>query len=350
MNILVGNTKIKFITNDECVFNNISKIYHSFLCNNDEEVTNVIEVTGKFDERESKEGLGTRIKIENSGNKFFLLKRIGSSIKIIGLFNKRRNTWFIDANKIHTRHNLFSYIQRCIEFFLEENGGFILHATCGVIDDNGVVFAGKSGSGKSTALKCLHPDYIVSDNHILISPYIYSNPSSLGSNDFSLHPQTHFFTQGTEKMKEAMTIVEEFYAYSLPGQKEENRSAKIKCVFFPRKIGDKTLSLNFKPAESASEIIPHSNFNGIPPRSKQPLNHKPKNKKIKSHPFYVEPVDKISGTIELLQNIISPCSTTKKSLKKIFNTVFNFAEKTKIYNLYFSLNDNYRQYIKYIIN
>jgi hypothetical protein len=63
---------------------------------------------------------------------------------------------------------LSSAIRLCVQFFLERNEGFFLHGACGTIGTSGILFTGKSTSGKSTALRNLHPEKIVAEDAVAL--------------------------------------------------------------------------------------------------------------------------------------------------------------------------------------
>lgn len=58
---------------------------------------------------------------------------------------------------------LSSAVRICVQFRLERCGGFFLHAACGSVDGKGVLF-----TGKSTALRNLHPDAIIAEDAVAI--------------------------------------------------------------------------------------------------------------------------------------------------------------------------------------
>lgn len=63
---------------------------------------------------------------------------------------------------------LSSAIRLCVQFYLERNRGFFLHGACGTIGTSGILFTGKSTSGKSTALCNLHPEKVVAEDAVAL--------------------------------------------------------------------------------------------------------------------------------------------------------------------------------------
>lgn len=102
----------------------------------------------------------------------------GNSIGLIDIPSKRC-TLYISVFK--NMYLLTSAIRICIQFFLERNDGFFLHAASGMVKGKGVIFTGESTAGKSTALQNLKPDNIVSEDAAAIrfienSAFIFSIP------------------------------------------------------------------------------------------------------------------------------------------------------------------------------
>jgi hypothetical protein len=120
---------------------------------------------------------------------------------------------------------LSSAIRLCVQFFLERNDGFFLHAACGTIGGKGILFTGKPTAGKSAGLHNLRPDTVVSEDAAAI-----------------------------RIMHDGLRV------FAIPFRGEPPSSMPLTAIVFPRKWRGAHGLIRHKPAAIASELTANALF------------------------------------------------------------------------------------------
>ena len=120
---------------------------------------------------------------------------------------------------------LMAAIRVCFMYFLEQLNGFFLHASCGAVNNRAIAFTGKSGSGKTTALKNVKSDNIIAED-VLAVRMIRRCP----------------------------------YIFSVPFRNDRNASAKVQAIFFPKKSKKSPKVIQTETSFSVSEVIANALF------------------------------------------------------------------------------------------
>ena len=119
--------------------------------------------------------------IEHDEHGNYLILNNSSERAALGYIENNGKQCHLNGGLRTDEYLLSAAIRSCIQFQLERNNGFFLHAACGSIAGRGVVFTGESTAGKTTALHNLHPDSIIAEDAVALrmhdaKPYVHAIP------------------------------------------------------------------------------------------------------------------------------------------------------------------------------
>jgi hypothetical protein len=126
----------------------------------------------------------------------------GLERRTTGLIDEKDCACRIDGCMHHSMYGLTAMVRICIQFFLERQQGFFLHAACGAVEGKGIAFTGKSTAGKSTGLRNASPDRIVAEDAVALRitngiPYMYAIPFR-GERSYSMPLSAVLFPRKSE--------------------------------------------------------------------------------------------------------------------------------------------------------
>jgi hypothetical protein len=138
-----------------------------------------------------------RTEMIKKADKLCIVYKRSKGLKVLGCLDpeKRVAQLFRPGGRIPKR--LFDeFIRRSFHVFLEHQGGFLLHASGAVLDDQGYVFTGPAGCGKSTAVRLLTGSTMLSDECIAVkrvngSYRIFGTPFH-GNRNIAVEPKAFF--------------------------------------------------------------------------------------------------------------------------------------------------------------
>jgi hypothetical protein len=142
-----------------------------------------------------------RVSIAESDGKYLLLAKRSKSIQVLGLIELEKRLCRLFSSNSNFSEMLFvDSIRGCLHIFLESLNGVLLHASGAIYKKRGYLFTGPAECGKSTAVKLLKDATVLSDECIVVKRYRSS-----------------------------------YYIFGTPFHDNNNRSAILKGIFFPRK-------------------------------------------------------------------------------------------------------------------
>lgn len=147
-------------------------------------------------------------------NWLYIVANVNSSLENIGRINKNRNICSIYTGIKGFSGEVFTdALRSCFHYYLERENGIFIHASGVRLNTEGFVFAGPAQAGKSTIGRLISKGRTISDECIMIK----KNSSS-------------------------------YYMYSTPFcYKDENRSARLKGIFFLKKSKKLSIEKISKP-------------------------------------------------------------------------------------------------------
>ncbi len=184
INIKVADIVCKIESDQEKVIDLIKKNCDDFLSNENEDFLIKINLKGKIeiDKVVNKNGkvveiLGEREKISNNGENYFI---DSDFFKGSILLKDNRAVFYIKDCDEFLWLMIRNLLRACYAIFVFNNNGFLMHGSCIVNNDEGYLFCGKPGAGKSTVAK-LSNSKVLSDESLIIRDYkdrtiVYGTP------------------------------------------------------------------------------------------------------------------------------------------------------------------------------
>ena len=196
---------------------------HSYITN--EKPYFKIAIYGTSSDLKMHTGRTYQVSVEDHKGKYNIVFNRGKQRFILGDIEPKERVCSLNLKKISNYSNLLQSIRVCFHFFIEREGGFFLHASCGTIDGKAYIFTGKHNSGKSTALKNLKPERVIAEDSLAIRN---------NGNTFSV--------------------------FSIPFRKETSRRGKAQAIIFPKKSTGSPRIERESITSSAAEVISNTMF------------------------------------------------------------------------------------------
>ena len=212
------------IAADDGALNKILESYFRSYLSDEEPLFNIY-IKGSYRNLNKPCGNGWPVFVRETKEVYEIIEKREKKTRLLGIIDSRKNLCHIDIRKYFNYSNLIQALRACFHFFIEERGGFFLHAGCGVVSGKAYIFAGRHGAGKSTALRNLQPESVIAEDTVVIK------------------------NNGCDSL-----------VFSTPFRREENASGRVEALIFPRKFRGSPYKIKEPKAASASELISNALF------------------------------------------------------------------------------------------
>ena len=193
-------------------------------------------------------GIEGNVAPSDTGSSFMVIPELEAlstdTFRIVNNCSERRTigtiengtTALLNRQTCGSGYLLTSALRLCVQFFLERNCGFFLHASCGRVNGTGILFTGKSTAGKTTALHNLHPDAVIAEDAVAL------------------------------RMKTGR-----IHVYAIPFRGENSSETVVRALFFPRKSTGTPKLIREAASAVVAELAANALFCG--PSESSLMNH-----------------------------------------------------------------------------